>query len=298
MGRALTLGYHLVNVFTRDGERLSGNPLCVFEDAGALDAGRMQALARQFNLSETTFLLPPTTPAATHRVRIFTPDFEMPFAGHPTLGTAHVARRIGVEASGRSVDVVTLEMTAGLIPVAARGDLWTLSAGAPASAEVDDAGSPLAAALGLQRADLRLEPGGARPLWVDTGSNQLVVPLVDPDAVARVRPRLELLDRYRSPAGRRFAYVFAEVGDGDVVARFLFDADESMREDPATGSACANLGGWYLATGATTPLVRRVLQGDRIHRPSTLFLSVDAEGQVRVGGEVAWLGRGEITLDE
>jgi trans-2,3-dihydro-3-hydroxyanthranilate isomerase len=297
VGRHLTLGYHLVNVFTRDGERLSGNPLCVFEDAGALDAGRMQALARQFNLSETTFLLPPTTPAATHRVRIFTPGFEMPFAGHPTLGTAHVARRIGFEASGRSVDAVTLEMTAGLIPVAARADLWTLSAGASSWNEVGDGGPQLAAALGLEPADLRLEPGGARPLWVDTGSNQLVVPLVDPGAVARVRPRLELLERYRSPAGRRFAYVFAEAGDGDVVARFLFDADDAVREDPATGSACANLGGWYLATGATTPLVRRVLQGDRIHRPSTLFLSIDAGGQVRVGGEVAWLGRGEITLD-
>lgn len=297
MGRHLTLVYHLVNVFTRDGAGLSGNPLCVFEDAGALDAGRMQALARQFNLSETTFLLPPTTPAATHRVRIFTPDFEMPFAGHPTLGTAHVARRIGEEVSGRRVDEVTLEMTAGLIPVAARGDLWTLSAGAPAWAEVDESGPPLAAALGLQPGDLRLEPGGARPLWVDTGSNQLVVPLVDADAVARVRPRPELLEAYRSPAGRRFAYVFAEADGGDVVARFLFEADDAVREDPATGSACANLGGWYLATGAALPLERRVLQGDRIHRPSTLYLAVDADRQVRVGGEVAWLGRGEITLD-
>jgi trans-2,3-dihydro-3-hydroxyanthranilate isomerase len=194
---------------------------------------------------------------------LVTPGYEMPFAGHPTLGTAHVARLIGSESSGRSVDAATLEMTAGLIPVAARGDLWTLSAGAAAWKEVGDGGPQLAAALGLDPSDLRLE----------------------------------LLERYRSPAGRRFAYVFAEAGDGDVVARFLFDADDAVREDPATGSACANLGGWYLATGATTPLVRRVLQGDRIHRPSTLFLSVDAGGQVRVGGEVAWLGRGEITLD-
>ena len=118
MGRPLTLGYHLVNVFTRDGAALSGNPLCVFEDAGALDEGRMQALARQFNLPEPTFLLPPTTPAATHRLRIFTPDFEMPFAGHPTLGSAQVARRRVAETNGRSVDTLTLETKAGLIPVA------------------------------------------------------------------------------------------------------------------------------------------------------------------------------------
>jgi PhzF family phenazine biosynthesis protein len=298
MGRPLTLGYHLVNVFTRDRAPLSGNPLCVFEDAGALDEGRMQALARQFNLSETTFLLPPTTPAATHRVRIFTPDFEMPFAGHPTLGTAHVARRLGAQVHGRASDALTLEMKAGLIPVAARGDLWTLSANAPAWTEVQAAGPLLAEALGLSIGDLRIEAGGARPLWVDTGSNQLVVPLASVEAVRRVKPRLDLLEHFRSPAGRRFAYVFAEAGDGDVVSRFLFDADDAVREDPATGSACANLGGWYLATGHAVPLVRRVLQGDRIRRPSTLLLSVDADRQIRVGGEVAWLGRGEITIEE
>lgn len=123
------------------------------------------------------------------------------------------------------------------------------------------------------------------------------MPLVSAEAVARVRPRLDLLDGFRSPAGRRFAYVFAEAGNGDVVARFLFDADDAVREDPATGSACANLGGWYMATGAEVPLVRRVLQGDRIRRPSTLLLSIDAARQVRVGGEVAWLGRGELTID-
>ncbi|MFO1455150.1 MAG: PhzF family phenazine biosynthesis protein [Steroidobacteraceae bacterium] len=297
MGRALTLGYHLVNVFTRDGAPLSGNPLCVFEDGGALDEGRMQALARQFNLSETTFLLPPTTPAATHRLRIFTPDFEMPFAGHPTLGSAHVARRLVEATNGRSPQSLTLEMKAGLIQVVAHRDLWTLSANEPAWAEVEGADARLAAALGLEPGELRNEPGGARPLWIDTGSNQLVVPLASAEAVARVRPRLDLLDGFRSPAGRRFAYVFAEAGNGDVVARFLFDADDAVREDPATGSACANLGGWYVATGAEVPLVRRVLQGDRIRRPSTLLLSVDAAGQVRVGGEVAWLGRGELTID-
>ena len=83
--------YRIVNVFTVDGDRFSGNPLCVFEDARGLSDHTMQALARQMNLSETTFVLPPTDPAhADARVRIFTPSFEMPFAGHPTLGTASV----------------------------------------------------------------------------------------------------------------------------------------------------------------------------------------------------------------
>src|SRR4051794_20746857 len=109
--------YRLVNVFTRDGGTLTGNPLCVFEDARGIDDATMQALGRQFNLSETTFILP--SEKATARVRIFTPSYEMPFAGHPTLGTAHVVRSL--KGGG---DAVSLEMKAGVIPVNARGDRW------------------------------------------------------------------------------------------------------------------------------------------------------------------------------
>ena len=116
--------YRLVNVFTVAGNIFSGNPLCVFEDARGLDDETMQALALQFNLSETTFILP--SDKATARVRIFTPDFEMPFAGHPTLGTAHVVRSL----TGAG-DTVSLEMQAGVIPVKAGGDSWTLQANAP-----------------------------------------------------------------------------------------------------------------------------------------------------------------------
>jgi predicted PhzF superfamily epimerase YddE/YHI9 len=91
------------------------------------------------------------------------------------------------------------------------------------------------------------------------------------------------------------AYVFAEAGADRVVARFVFEADGGMREDPATGSACANLGGWYLATGvAALPLSRVVHQGDAIRRPSTLGLSIDAGRQVRVAGTVAYLGAGTL----
>src|SRR3954466_10747725 len=119
-----TLRYRLVNVFAQS--PLAGNPLCVFEDGSALDTATMQALALQFNLSETTFILPPTMADATARVRIFTPGFEMPFAGHPTLGTAHVVRELK-----NSGDEVKLEMKAGIIPVTASADEWTLKANAP-----------------------------------------------------------------------------------------------------------------------------------------------------------------------
>src|SRR6185436_471592 len=117
-----THAFRIVNVFAES--TLAGNPLAVLDDARGLDDATMQALALQFNLSETTFVLPSTR--ATARVRIFTPAFEMPFAGHPTLGTAHVVREVL-----QSGDNVTLEMRAGVIPVRANGDRWTLTANVP-----------------------------------------------------------------------------------------------------------------------------------------------------------------------
>src|SRR3954453_10021512 len=111
-----TYAFRIVNVFAE--ATLGGNPLCVFEDARGLDDATMQALALQFNLSETTFILP--SDGATAHVRIFTPTFEMAFAGHPTLGTAHVVRALR-----GALSAVTLEMRAGIIPVSANGDVWT-----------------------------------------------------------------------------------------------------------------------------------------------------------------------------
>src|SRR5688500_15567396 len=113
----MSYAFRIVNVFTIDGDRFSGNPLCVFEDARGLDQRQMQALARQMNLSETTFVFP--SESADARVRIFTPGFEMAFAGHPTLGTAAVVARGGA--------AVTLELNAGRVPVTASSDGgWTL----------------------------------------------------------------------------------------------------------------------------------------------------------------------------
>src|SRR5271166_5492598 len=106
--------FRIVNVFTHRGGALTGNPLCVFEDGAGFDSQTMQALARQFNLSETTFILPSSR--ADARVRIFTPSYEMPFAGHPTLGTAQVCRALRLGG-----DALVLEMQAGLIPVRAQG---------------------------------------------------------------------------------------------------------------------------------------------------------------------------------
>jgi trans-2,3-dihydro-3-hydroxyanthranilate isomerase len=283
---ASSYAFRIVNVFAE--ERLAGNPLAVFDDARGLDAATMQALALQFNLSETTFVLPSTKASA--RVRIFTPTFEMPFAGHPTLGTAHVVRAL------RGGDALTLEMHAGIIPVRARGDEWTLQANAPRTRPVAAAREDLAAMLGLDASDL-----GAEPLWVDTGSEQLIIPLATARAVARCAPKADLLARHGSVAlpdgsSRAMAYVWAETAPGAVVARFFFPKHGAVIEDPGTGSACANLGGWLVATGAPRPQTRTIAQGELVARRCHLGLTVDAAGQIFVSGRVIELGRGTIDL--
>jgi trans-2,3-dihydro-3-hydroxyanthranilate isomerase len=159
-----SLRFRLVNVFAED-SCWSGNALAVIEEARDLSDREMQAIALQFNLSETTFVLP--SAVATARVRIFTPSFEMPFAGHPTLGTAHVVSQL------RSAsDAVTLEMRAGIIAVEREGDTWTLCAKPPTSRQASSTHSEIAEMLGLTEGDV-VGP----VLCVDTGSEQLVVPL-------------------------------------------------------------------------------------------------------------------------
>jgi trans-2,3-dihydro-3-hydroxyanthranilate isomerase len=275
--------YRIVNVFTQGRTVLSGNPLCVFERAQSLDAARMQALALQFNLSETTFILP--SERATARVRIFTPSYEMPFAGHPTLGTAHVCRALGLAG-----DRLTLELPAGIIPVRATGDRWTLQANAPTWREVEEPRFTLAQVLGLDKEDL-----AERPLWVNTGMEQLIVPLASEVAVRRVRVRADLLAQLASAEGHSQVYVFAPSGSG-LLARFFFPVGTSAQEDPATGSATANLGGWCLAMGRTLPCEFEIAQGEYTGRPSSLRLRVDGERQIYVSGEVIELGRGSVTL--
>ena len=273
--------FRIVNVFAE--RPLAGNPLCVFEDGRGLDDATMQALALQFNLSETTFVLP--SEKATAQVRIFTPSFEMAFAGHPTLGTAHVVRDLR-----NAGDRVTLQMKAGVIPVVAAGDVWTLSANAPKHRAPAASPGDLAAMLGLEVSDL-LAPS----LWVDTGSEQLVIPLASFDAVRRAAPKADAILAHASNDGRAMAYIFAREGDR-VLARFFFPKHGSVIEDPGTGSACANLGGWLLATEAALPQRLSIDQGQAVNRPCRLGLEVTAEREIRVSGRVVQIGRGTIVL--
>ena len=277
--------YRLLNVFAIDGDKFSGNPLCVFEDARCLDDATMQTLALQFNLSETTFILP--SDKATARVRIFTPNFEMPFAGHPTLGTAHVVREIN-----NTGDALSLEMKAGIISVTAKQSIWTLQANAPSSRQVEATHAQLADMLGIHEKDIVNEP-----LWINAGSEQLIIPLRSADAVRRCQPKVELLQRYGRINDERFlAYVWSHENDGTILARFFFAKGNAYAEDPATGSACANLGGWFIASQYMMPLSKRIRQGEMIKRPCELKLSINEHAHILVSGLVKEIGNGVINL--
>jgi trans-2,3-dihydro-3-hydroxyanthranilate isomerase len=291
--------FRIVNVFTQGPLPFTGNPLCVFEDGSSLSDAQMQSLARQFNLSETTFILPPTDAKlrAHARVRIFTPNYEMAFAGHPTLGTAQVCRALALGG-----DSLLLEMQAGLVPVTAVGNRWTLTALPATSRELDVPREALAAALGLGVTDI-----GERPLWVKAGKEQLVIPLTSTDAVRRTAPVPAAMDKIRSEDGQSMAYVFclseaatsqrhAGSSARHALARFFFPSGGAILEDPATGSATANFGAWCLAMKQALPVQLQIAQGEYADRPSTLFLDVNAQAQIFVGGDVLEIGRGAITL--
>ncbi|MDQ1483127.1 MAG: hypothetical protein QOF35_1203, partial [Actinomycetota bacterium] len=269
----MALSYRILNVFTDGDDPFSGNPLCVFEDATGLSENDMQSLARQLNLSETTFITPGNA-EVTANVRIFTPNYEMPFAGHPTLGTAYVVHDL-LDVGNTGGDPVLLRMPAGDIPVRVNGRVWTLQAKPPISYPVDVSHSDLAAMIGLNADRI-----AAEPLWVDAGNIQLILPLLSAGAVrtASADPR-HLAECATTPDGEAQLYCWAPTGPETIEARLFFTQNTAVLEDPATGSACANLGGWFLANGQQG-IRRRVHQGSAVKRPSILDLEVDQDGTI------------------
>lgn len=280
-----TLQYRLVNVFAEPdsaGYPFCGNPLAVIEDGRGLSDDDMLRIARQFSLSETTFLFPSDTAAA--KVRIFTPGYELPFAGHPTLGTADVVSRL--KDAGREF---ALELVARTVPVAFDGERWTLTVSNPTLSAAGATRGQFAEMLGLP---VEAVIGDAH--WGSFGEKQLLIPLASEEHVAAALPDLALMKRYAQNDRRSInAYVFARTAAGFTV-RFFWVQNGSVCEDPGTGSACANLGGWWLATQGGQPLRAQVKQGDAVERPNRLALEVDADGAIRVGGRVVEIGRGEL----
>ena len=278
-----TVSFQVVNVFAET--RFGGNQLAVIEDASALREPELMAICRQFNLSETTFLYPPRQGGAA-KVRIFSPDGEMPFAGHPTLGTAWVVR--GLKRLG---DAFELELNVGRIPVRGEGDLWELKAN-PGTSRPAPANAHLAQMLKIDEASIL---PGAR--WMNTGTEQLLIPLRDTQALASVRPELEGLKRHGSNAdGRATVSLFVQHGQS-VTSRYFWVNQSEVREDPGTGSACANLGAWLLEQGKRGPATWRIEQGHATGRINHLGLRLDEHDAVHVAGRVVALMRGTIELD-
>ncbi|UGA39116.1 PhzF family phenazine biosynthesis protein [Chromobacterium haemolyticum] len=275
--------FELVNVFAE--ERFGGNPLAVFSDASGLDEREMQLLARQMNLSETVFLFPDGEAAA--RLRIFTPSQPGTAVRRPSHagrgGGAALARGAGLPLS------VAHQRRPDSHPPHSDG-VYTLRANPPSARAAGLSRAQAAAMLGLDEEDIALEP-----VWVDTGSEQLLIRAASAGAVLRARPvhALLLRDATLRP-GRSVAYLWHEDG-GVATVRLFFEQRGAVLEDPGTGSACANLGGWCALNGLG-PLQWRVEQGAALARPNVLHLQVDAEGGILVGGRVHRVGRGEISL--
>jgi PhzF family phenazine biosynthesis protein len=281
----MDLAYRLLNVFSIDVTPFSGNPLCVFEDAAGLDDAQMQAWARQFNLSETTFITGRRLDVGEADIRIFTGSYEMPFAGHPTLGTAHV-----VAARAGGIDAVTLSMPAGPIPVRRVDGGWQLRANPATSRPAEATPAEIAEVLGVRGG--AVVAGGAH--HVDTGVEQLLIEVADPNAVDSCRPDVRGLHEKLSVPGREpQVYLWAWTGESSIVARFFGASGSALEEDPATGSAATNLGGLLALSGVHGRRLT-ISQGSHVARPSRLVLTIDDDGAVFVAGNVTEVGSGSV----
>jgi len=308
------LRFFTCDVFTS--APFTGNQLAVVFGADGLPTETLQAITREFNYAETSFVFPPEDPSHTRRVRIFTPESELPFAGHPTIGTAHTLVASGeVRATGNEITVILGE---GVGPVPVRVQIEN---GVPVHAQLTTAKLPeerrcsasiaqLADVLSLSTEDF---VGGTHmPMGVSTGIPWLVIPLASVDAVRRARIRIDAWETHLAREWAAWPFVFAmtqgeqdasappHVHGVDVRSR-AFLPGAAVPEDPATGSANSCLAG-YLA--ARTPrdgsLTWEVAQGVEMGRASRLSIEANktagAIDAIRVGGQTVMISEGEMTI--
>jgi trans-2,3-dihydro-3-hydroxyanthranilate isomerase len=294
-----TYDFCTLDVFTD--RAFGGNPLAVVLDAHDLAETAMQSIAREFNYSETTFVLPAVQPAHTARVRIFTPGGELPFAGHPTVGTAYALAALGV--IGPDVRDIVFEEGIGPVPVRIeraaddRVSRCTLTAAqSPRWVASLDRDAQLAAMLGIGESEVL----AAAEVW-SCGVPFLVVPLASVAALERARLDSarwsELLGGFASEK----VYPVARAGADRMRVR-MFAPGLGVAEDPATGSAAAALSGWLARHMSTGDGRHRwsVLQGEEMGRPSTIDLEYEQRGAeatvARVGGGAVMVTRGTLAL--
>ncbi|HUQ82865.1 MAG TPA: PhzF family phenazine biosynthesis protein [Gemmatimonadaceae bacterium] len=295
--------FYTADVFTDT--LFGGNQLGILPDARGLTSEQMLSITREFNYSESTFVFPPNDPKHTRRVRIFTPGGELPFAGHPTVGTAHVLAAIGeIPLTGDETQIV-FEEGVGPVPVVIRArngkpDFCQLSvAKLPQVSEPPVTRADLAGLLSLELDDL-LE-GEYSPQIVSCGLPFLLVPVRDRKALARSRLKLEPWERMLQGTPSEMVMLFAadpERPGSDMRAR-MYGPAVSIVEDPATGSACACLAGYLAARTPRDGTLRWVVeQGFEMGRPSIIEIEADkAAGSitaVRVGGRTVLVSKGQL----
>jgi len=278
----MTLSIDLIDVFGV--EPLSGNPLAVVAGAEALDSEEMQRLARWLNLSETTFLLPPTRPEADYRVRIFTLARELPFAGHPTLGSCHAWLAAG--GSPRKETQIVQECGAGLVTIA-RGNERLSFAAPPLIRSGPPSGEELADALRL----LGVERGAVvDAAWIDNGPGWLGIRMASAQRVLALNPTRSW--PHRIDVG----VVGPHTGGGEAafeVRAFFSDHLGAVVEDPVTGSLNASLAQWLFATGQAKGAYVAA-QGTQLDRKGRIHIRRDDSGQVWIGGDTRTLVAGRL----
>lgn len=269
--------YRVYDVFTDT--PFGGNPLAVIPDATALPEDRLQKIAREFNFSETTFVYPPADPAHTARVRIFTPTMEVPFAGHPTIGTAVALGDLGYAGA------MVLELGIGPIPCTVDGNAASFTTSAPLTVYGEPDVATVAACLGLP--STAISTAVHSPTQASLGLPFTLVELAGRDSLADCQPVTDAfrMAARRYPAPLDFA-VFAYVRDGDSIEARMFAPLDNIPEDPATGSACATLTA-FLSGIADTPLGFTIHQGQDMGRPSLIAVQAlpGTPMPIRVSGQ-------------
>ncbi len=304
-----SLKFYQADVFT--GQAFGGNPVAVFPDAQGLTDYQLQQIAREMNLSETVFVLPPTDEAAVVRLRIFTPTQEIPFAGHPVLGTFYVLAHLGLIAITDGVTRVMQECNIGLFPVeihARDGEITRIVMTQPkplfiGSVEETEDLFDLAKALGLSRNQI---VDTKKPVMlVSTGLPVVIVPVRTLTAVRSIDPDSAAIVEVCGRLGVNGIMVFTTitVEDHATVHARMFAPAIGILEDPATGSASGAMGAYLVHNGLVEvgPLTEVIIeQGYEIERPSRILVQVESEDDaiqsVKVGGQVVMVVEGTLTF--
>lgn len=303
----MDLQFYTLDVFTE--QRFAGNPLAVVLEADALDTPTMQRVAREFNLSETVFVMKPESPAHNAKIRIFTPGAELPFAGHPTVGTAILLAELRAQQGLSSTSaLVALEEKIGVVRAGVRRE-----PGRPAFAEFDAPKVPkpetsvpavddIAAAVNLLPSEIGL--ANHRPLCVTAGMSQLFVPVRSMSAIAKAAPNLSRWNVLSQGPEGIGAYLYT--GETRHISSHfharMFAPHHGVLEDPATGSAAAAFAAVlaHFDTPHDGTHKRRIEQGYEMGRPSLIHVSFDIAGRklttVRIGGHAILVSSGRITV--